>query len=160
MLALSYTWALRGRPQRVRTRWPSQGRINLIGAWVIRGSSARLYYRRLQGRCTGPQPQVLAFVEDLAASPQVRTDPQQLMVVVLDNAPFHKNACIKDQLPCWDAQNLFLRFIPSYCPKLNYIENVWRKIKGFLMPRRHYDNLDQLQAALLAALNALGAVSL
>jgi putative transposase len=158
MLALSYTWALKRQPLKVRTRWPSQGRINLIGAWVIGGSKATLYYRQIQGKCNGPQ--VLAFIEDLAANPEVRADPHQLMVIVLDNAPFHKNACIKEQQPLWDTQNLFLRFIPSYCPKLNYIENIWRKLKGFLMPRRHYDSLDQLQAALLTALNALGAVSL
>jgi putative transposase len=160
MLALSYTWALKRQPLKVRTRWPSQGRVNLIGAWVIRGSEERatLYYRQIQGKCNGPQVQT--FIEDLAADPRVRASPQQLMVIVLDNAPFHKNTCIKEQQPLWDAQNLFLRFIPSYCPKLNYIENIWRKVKGFLMPRRHYDSLQQLHAALLTALNALGAFNI
>jgi putative transposase len=153
MLALSYTWALKAKPLRVRTRWPSQGRINLIGAWMIQGSKATLYYRQLHGNCDGPQ--TLAFIQSLAT---LRSHPDQLMIVVLDNAPFHKNICIKDQLPLWNTQNLFLRFIPSYSPKLNYIENIWRKIKGFLMPRRHYDSLPQLHAALLTALNALGAV--
>lgn len=158
MLALGYTWALKGRPLRVRTRWSSQGRINLMGAWVIRGSKATLYYRQVQGQTNGPQ--VLAFIQDLAATPQIRAHPHQLMVIVLDNAPFHQNACIQEQQPLWETQNLFLRFIPAYCPHLNYIENIWRKVKGFLMPRRHYDSLEQLQAALLTALNALGAVSI
>lgn len=155
MLSLGYSWALKGQPLRVRSRWASQGRINLIGAWVIQGEQARLYYRQFQGSCNSTQVQ--SFIHDLS---RTRADPNQLMVIVLDNAPFHKNQSIKEQLPIWNAQNLFLRYLPSSCPKLNHIENVWRKIKGFLMPRRHYDSISELQDALLLALNALGAISL
>jgi putative transposase len=49
---------------------------------------------------------------------------------------------------------------PPYCPQLNTIETVWRKLKGFLMPRRYYNSTADLQQALLLALNALGAVGL
>lgn len=154
MLALCYTWALKGKPLKVRSRWPSQGRINLIGAWLIYGKSATLYYREVKGKCNAVQVQ--AFIESLAAQ---RKD-EQLMVIVLDNAPFHKGDVIKSLIPSWQQINVFLRFLPSYCPNLNYIECLWKKLKGFLMPRRYYNSLAELRAALLVALNALGAVSL
>ena len=40
---------------------------------------------------------------------------------------------------------------------LNRIETTWHILKGFLMPRRCYDTVTQLRAALLTALVALGA---
>jgi putative transposase len=51
---------------------------------------------------------------------------------------------------------MFLRYLPTYCPELNPIEGVWRVVKGFLMPRRCYNSLDELREALLVALNAVG----
>ena len=40
---------------------------------------------------------------------------------------------------------------------LNRIETTWRVLKGFLMPRRCYDTVAELRAALLIAFKALGA---
>jgi hypothetical protein len=41
---------------------------------------------------------------------------------------------------------------------LNLIEGVWRRLKGSLMPRRFYDSVAELKAAVLHALRLLGAV--
>ena len=40
----------------------------------------------------------------------------------------------------------------------NLIEGVWRRLKGFLMPRRFYDSVAELKAAVLHALHLLEAV--
>ncbi len=37
---------------------------------------------------------------------------------------------------------------------------VWRRLKGFLMPRRYYDSLAELKQAVSSALSLLGAVEL
>ena len=52
---------------------------------------------------------------------------------------------------------MLLRYLPPYAPMLNRIETTWRVLKGFLMPRRCYDTVAELRAALFIALNALGA---
>ena len=44
----------------------------------------------------------------------------------------------------------------SYCAHLNTIEGVWRRVKGFLMPRRFYNLLIELEQAVLSALDLLG----
>ena len=45
------------------------------------------------------------------------------------------------------------------CPHPNLIEGVWRRLKGFLMPRRFYDSVvAELKRAVLHALRLLGAV--
>jgi hypothetical protein len=46
------------------------------------------------------------------------------------------------------------------CPHLNLIEAVWRRLKGFLMPRRFYDSVAELREAVLRALHLLGAVEI
>ncbi len=108
--------------------------------------------RELEGACN--QTQVIDYLETLAGS----CHPERITVVVLDNAPFHKGSQLTEHRADWEARGLYLRYLPSYCPQLNLIEGIWRKLKGFLMPRRCYDTLEQLQEALLLALKALNAV--
>jgi len=74
------------------------------------------------------------------------------------HAAFHKGVALKARQADWEARGLLLRYLPAYCPCLNLIEGVWRRVKGFLMPRRCYDSVVELRAALLVALKALGAV--
>ncbi len=58
------------------------------------------------------------------------------VVVVLDNAPFHTSGMIREREEGWERMGLSLYRLPAYCPHLNLIEGVWRRLKGFLMPRR------------------------
>ena len=77
-------------------------------------------------------------------------------MIVLDNASFHRGQAIRDRLPVWAVKGRLLRYLPPYCPMLNYIETTWRILKGFLIPRRYYDTVTQLRAAFLTTLAALG----
>ncbi len=78
-------------------------------------------------------------------------------VVVLDNAPFHTARVVRERELGWEARGLVLYRLPAYCPHLNLIEGAWRKLKRFLMPRRFYDSVAGLKAAVLHALRLLGA---
>ena len=79
-------------------------------------------------------------------------------MVVLDNAPFHTAGVVRERESEWAARGLVLYRLPAYCPHLNLIEGVWKKLKGFLMPRRFYDSVSELKAAVLHALHLLEAV--
>jgi putative transposase len=138
----------------VPTRWGSKGRLNLIGTLSLFGESKQLEVRELDGSCT--QAQVITYLETLAEC----CNPEHLTVVVLDNAPFHKGLQLKERRAAWEAKGLFLRYLPAYCPQLNLIEGIWRKLEGFLMPRRCYDNLNQLQEAVRVGLKALNAITI
>ena len=46
------------------------------------------------------------------------------VVVVLDNAPFHKAGAIQEARAGWEAKGLELYYLPAYCPHLNLIEGV------------------------------------
>jgi putative transposase len=55
---------------------------------------------------------------------------------------------------------LTLWFQPPYSPQFNLIETVWKKLKSFLLPRRCYQNRDDLKQALLAALALMRAIEM
>jgi putative transposase len=160
MLSVCKSWFPRGsgRQFEVPTRWGSQGRINLIGTLALDAQGEHLEVRELSGTCK--QAAVVAYLDTLAEqsdAQQRRLGTARLTVVVLDNASFHRGQAIRARQPIWAAKGLLLRYLPPYCPMLNRIEITWRVLKGFLMPRRCYDNVAQLRAALMVALTALGA---
>jgi putative transposase len=116
----------------------------------------RLEYRRmLEGSCHSGE--VLGYLDALAVEAEQEEKP---CVVVLDNAPFHTAGVVREREEDWKARGLVLYRLPAYCPHLNLIEGVWRRLKSFLMPRRFYDSLDELKAAVLHALRLLGAVEI
>jgi DDE superfamily endonuclease len=80
--------------------------------------------------------------------------------VVLDNASFHQGADFATEKEDWVKGHFLLRYLPTYCPQLNFIEGIWRRVKGFLMPRRSYNSVIELAQGILTALNALGAINI
>jgi putative transposase len=152
----THTWTLKGQAHqhRVRGRWGSEGRINLIGTLCLEGGDERLEYRVLKGSCDSEE--VLGYLDALGE----RASPAKPCVVVLDNAPFHTAGVIRERETAWEARGLRLYRLPAYCPHLNLIEGVWRRLKGFLMPRRFYDSVVELRQAVLRALRLLEAVEI
>ena len=50
-------------------------------------------------------------------------------VVIMDNAPIHRAKTMMNKRKEWETKNLFIFFLPKYCPHLNRIETLWRKMK-------------------------------
>lgn len=137
------------------TRWGSAGRLNLLGTLSLWTTEETLEYRLLEGNCH--KSEIVAYLNALARQAE---QTATFTVVVLDNAAFHRAKDVQAKRAGWEAQGLYLRYLPSYCPQLNLIEGVWRRLKGFLMPRRYYNSLADLKEALLAALALVKAVNL
>jgi putative transposase len=103
-------------------------------------------YTLREGRCgTG---EVVAYLEGLSRE-GVRG------VVFLDNAPFHRSRAFGEAAERWRARGLTVAYLPRYSPHLNPVENIWRRVKGFLMPRRHYGGVEELRGAVAAAMERL-----
>ena len=147
------TWTRRGQAQqhRVPTRWGSQGRVNLIGTLRM-DDDEHLEYAVIDGSCRADV--VVGYLDALAAQAEADGTPT---VVVLDNAPFHRARAVREREPQWRTLGLTLSWLPASCPHLNRIENVWKRLKGFLLPRRCYDTVTELTDAVLAAFRLLNA---
>ena len=135
----------------MKGRWGSEGRINLMGTLRVEDEDReRLEYRMLEGSCDSGE--VLLYLDALAQEAQREEKP---CVVVLDNAAFHTAGVVREREEEWEARGLTLYRLPAYCPHLNLIEGVWRRLKGFLMPRRFYDSVAELKRAVLHAIHLL-----
>jgi putative transposase len=137
----------------VRSRWGSEGRINLIGTLALKGCAEQLEYRLIEGSCRSGE--VVGYLDALAEKAHTEGKP---CVVVLDNASFHTAEAVREREAQWERRGMRLYRLPAYCPHLNLIEGVWRRLKGFLMPRRFYDSVAELKEACMGALRMLGAV--
>jgi putative transposase len=126
-----------------------------MGTLCFEGEDERLEFRLLEGSCRSGE--VVAYLDLLAENAQREG---RAVVVVLDRAPFHRAGVVRERRAGWETKGLRLYYLPAYCPHLNPIEGVWRRLKRFLMPRRFYNSLAELRQAVLSALSLLGAVEL
>jgi transposase len=77
-------------------------------------------------------------------------------LIVLDNAPAHRSAAFESRIEGWEEQGLYLLFLPPYCPELNLIEILWRKIKYEWLPVSAYQSFKDLSEALDEVLRGVG----
>jgi hypothetical protein len=99
----------------------------------------------------------LRFVEQrVAGLPEVLPEGYwrpRPCVVVLDNYAVHHAHLVKDRIPALKQAGVSFFFIPPYSPELNLIEPIWRQVKHQDIPRRSYLALDELQPAVVTALD-------
>jgi putative transposase len=77
---------------------------------------------------------------------------QRPCVIVLANGSVHTSLLVKAHRAGLAAVDIHLFYLPTYSPKLNRIEALWRQIKHSEMPVRSYTELATLLAAVIAAL--------
>lgn len=76
--------------------------------------------------------------------------------VVMDNAPTHTSEEFDDPLDEWERRGLHVFFLPPYCPELNLIELLWRKIKYEWLPISAYESYKTFVQALDEVLSQVG----
>jgi transposase len=76
--------------------------------------------------------------------------------VVSDNAPIHTSDDFAEQRARWQQRGLSVKFLPPYCPELNLIEILWRKIKYEWLPLNAYQNFKALTRSLFEVLRGIG----
>ena len=72
------------------------------------------------------------------------------VVLVIDNAPWHRGRPIDDVLA--EHPHLELYRLPSYSPKLNVIERFWKPLRRRATHNRLFDTLADLKASVRASL--------
>lgn len=72
--------------------------------------------------------------------------------MITDNVPYHKAPQVREWLE--GKQDLIeLHFLPSYSPKLNAVEYVWRKTKQTITHNKFFPNLEDLKQDLARRFN-------
>jgi len=75
--------------------------------------------------------------------------PEDGGVMLLDGAGWHHARTLR--VPA----SLRLLFLPPYSPELNPVEHLWRHLRDHDLGNRVFDSLDEVEAAVCAALRSL-----
>lgn len=83
----------------------------------------------------------------LAAQEFAKT--RRIRIGVQDNGPIHTSTQVQQQWPRWEAQGLYLFFLPAYCSEMNPIESEWHQLKTHELAGQMFeDELDLAYAVM------------
>ena len=91
------------------------------------------------------------YIAFLEAPLDGRTRP---LIVIADNAPFHRSKKVRDFVRSHRHQ-IRMFFFPTYSPKLNPDEQVWNEIKHRKLQKQPIKNKSDLKKRIDGALNFL-----
>jgi putative transposase len=94
----------------------------------------------------------IAFLEHL-----LDEYPRQHLLVVMDNASYHRSKTVRAALSLWEDRLLVI-WLPKYSPFLNPIERFWLHFKQLAVANRLHpslDGLDQTISQVMADQNTL-----
>ena len=85
----------------------------------------------------------VAFLEHLLSE-----YPHQKLILVMDNASYHRSATAQAALSLY-ADRILVLWLPIYSPFLNPIERFWLHLKQFVVANRLHRSLDDLHLSLV-----------
>jgi len=77
-------------------------------------------------------------------------------VLVLDNAPVHRSELLQEQMEKWQTKDLYIFFLPRYCPHLNKAETFWRKAKYDWLKPTDYASFAKYERKIKEIFNGIG----
>ena len=84
----------------------------------------------------------ISFIEELL----VKRYPTGRVVLVLDNASYHKSASALAALSLFEHRVMII-WLPPYCSDLNPIERFWRYLKDHACANKLQDNIEEVLKA-------------
>lgn len=155
------TWGRKGRRKKV-TGQRRRGRVNIMGGlryhdkkrinFVIQKGDADVFYEQLQLL----NKFVLQEWIDKGNKIECFNSCSPRIVIILDNASFHKRKDILDKIST-EMPNIILEFLPPYSPDYNLIELVWHSAKEYIA-HRLFESVEQLEKLLNQLLNQGGLI--
>lgn len=139
-----YAWQSKGSTFSL----PAQrGNVITVAGFMRKDNSFEGYYH--QGSMN--QELFITYIDDFITN-RVKTKT----VVIMDRASFHTAAKVKEKIKQWQNQQLYIQWLPAYCPELNLIEHLWRMIKHQWLPLTAYQSAHTLTEQVLEILQNIG----
>jgi len=178
----SYSWSPVGQPLCIPYEAPQGRRVNAIGGYFSHGPEAgtlvyavyaslpkskskkqrktpeevaTAYGLRLEQVGPIDSARFLAFVWQLAGRPPIYVEGwkrERPLVIVLDNYSVHKSQQVQEALPALETADIWLCYLPSYCPELSDIEPIWQTVKHHEMQERSQTEVKAMKQAVEDAL--------
>lgn len=150
--ATSYSYYFRGEQKRQEQTHKRGKRLSIMGLWqplvtfiysLVLGSFKSDDFIALMRQ----QAQVAAVV--FAQTGKIR-------VIVLDNGSIHTSKAVQAEIANWEAQGLYLFFLPPYCSEMNAIELEWQHLKRDELVGQMFESEEELACEVIFGLDARG----
>ncbi len=178
----TYSWSLVGARLTVPYEAPQGRRVNAIGIYFSHGpqagdflfesyaslpkskskqprkslaAQAAAHGLRLEEVGVLDSDRFLAFLWRSAGRPAVAPvdwQRERPLVVVLDNYAVHQSEAVRLAQPALQAADIYLCYLPAYCPELSEIEPHWQDVKHRGLVERSHTCLGDLKRSVDAAL--------
>jgi len=133
--SIPYGWQEKGKPILMPTQ--KSKRLNTFGLMT---QTNKLDAYTFWGTATAAL--IIAFIDDFVLKTTERT------AIIIDNATVHHSNEFHEKIKEWEAQDVYIFYLPTYSPHLNIIETLWRKMKYEWLRPEDYKNLKTLEAAI------------
>ncbi len=149
-------WTKKGKRKKVKGQ-RRRGRVNMMGGlrysdqkricFVIKKGNSETFYEQLKQL----NSQICQEWVSQGNNPQEFRDKGPKIVIILDNASFHKKQEFLDKIES-ELPNIKLEFLPPYSPDYNLIELVWHSAKEYIA-HREFETKEELEKVVNRLLN-------
>ena len=133
---IPYGWILQGEQKTIRS---TKGLAANVFGLLSRNGRLKIYTTK----STIDSDFIIECIDEVVQ------DLNKPLVLVMDNAPWHKSKKMVQKQKHWEQKDLYIFFLPTYSPHLNLIEILWRKIKYEWLRPTDYLSAQNLRSALV-----------
>lgn len=147
---VSYSYFFRGQQKRLEQTNRRGRRLSILGlvqplvtfvyGLVIGSFTSESYIKMMD-------EQARFAAQELAKTGRIR-------VIVQDNGPIHTSTQVQQKWSEWEAQGLYLFFLPKYCSEMNPIESEWHQLKSHELAGQMFEDELDLAYAVMDGLEA------
>ncbi len=146
----SYSYYFRGEQKRQEQTRKRGRRLSIMGLWQ---PLVPFIYSLVLGSFKSHD--FIALMEQQAeVAAEVLAQTGRIRVLVLDNGSIHTSKAAKAKLAAWQAQGLYLFFLPPYCSEMSPIELEWQHLKRDELAGQMFESKSELACEVIFGLEA------
>lgn len=149
---VSYTYFFCGEQKRLEQTQRRGRRLSILG--LLQPLVTFIYGLAIGSFTSASYITIMEAQAQQAAQELAHTG--RIRVVVQDNGPIHTSTQARQKLPEWEAQGLYLFFLPPYCSEMNPIESQWHQLKSHNLAGQMFEDELDLAYAVIDGVEARG----
>jgi transposase len=150
----SYSYFFRGEQKRLE-QTPRRGRrLSILG---LLQPLVSFVYGLVIGSFTS-ESYIKMLDKQAGVAAQEFANTGRIRVIVQDNGSIHTSTAVQQKWAQWEAQGLYLFFLPAYCSEMNLIESEWHQLKTHELAGQMFEDELDLAYAVMDGLEARGQV--
>lgn len=124
-MPVTYSYFFQGEQKRQEQTARKGRRLSILG---LLQPLVSFVYGLVVGSFTS-ETYIMMLDEQARQAQQTLSQSGRIRVIVQDNGPIHTSKAVRRKWPAWEAQGLYLFFLPKYCSEMNPIETEWHQLK-------------------------------